>query len=166
MTRAEHPRIDAQVVVVGAGIAGVACAKELARHQVHVTLIHRNNYTQFQPMLYQVATAQISSLGVANPLRGIFRRHRCVDVKMANVTDVDVVTRAVTCEDGTRYSGDYLVLAMGSQPNFFGTPGAQEFAFPMYSVDDAVRLRSRLFATFEEVDRNPKLQDHGALNFV
>jgi NADH dehydrogenase len=166
VSKTEHHRIDAQVVVVGAGIAGVACARELARHNVHVTLIDRNNYTQFQPMLYQVATAQIASLGVAVPLRGIFRRHRSVDVKMANVTEVDPTTRAVTCEDGTRYSGDYLVLAMGAQPNFFGTPGAAEHAFPLYSVEDAVRLRSRLFQIFEDVDRNPKLQDQGALNFV
>jgi NADH dehydrogenase len=167
MTRAsEQHRVDAQVVIVGGGIAGVACAKQLARDNVHVTLIDRNNYTQFQPMLYQVATAQIASLGVAVPLRGMFRRHRSVDVKMANVTDIDLATRAVTCEDGTRYSGDYLVLAMGSQPNFFGTPGAQEHSFPLYSVDDAVRLRSRLFKIFEDVDRNPKLQDQGALNFV
>jgi NADH dehydrogenase len=166
VTSGEKSRIDAQVVIVGAGIAGVACAKELAHHQVHVTLIDRHNYTQFQPMLYQVATAQIAPLGVANPIRGIFRRHRSIDVKMATVTDIDPTTRAVTCADGTRYSGDYLVLAMGSRPNFFGTPGAEELAFPLYSVDDAIRLRSRLFAIFEDVDRNPKLQDQGALNFV
>jgi NADH dehydrogenase len=154
------------VVIVGGGFAGVACAKELSRHGVHVTLIDRHNYSQFQPMLYQVATAQIAPLGVARPLRGMFTRRRNVDVKMATVTDVDLGSRTVTCEDGTTYTGDYLVLAMGSQPNFFGTPGAKEHAFPLYSVADAERLRSRLFAVFEHVDRVPALQEQGALNFV
>jgi NADH dehydrogenase len=154
------------VVIVGGGFAGVACAKELAHRGVHVTLIDRHNYSQFQPMLYQVATAQIAPLGVARPLRGIFTRRPTVDVKMATVAEVDPATLTVTCEDGTTFTGDYLVLAMGSKPNFFGTPGAEEHAFPLYSVADAERLRSRLFAVFEHVDRVPELQAQGALNFV
>jgi NADH:quinone reductase (non-electrogenic) len=157
---------ETNVVVVGGGFAGVACAKELAQNGVHVTLVDRHNYTQFQPMLYQVATAQIAPLGVARPLRGVFRRKRNVDVKMATITHVDPATRTVTCDDGTSYTGDYLVLAMGSKPNFFGTPGAEEHAFPLYSVADAERLRSRLFAVFEHADRSPELLQQGALNFV
>jgi NADH dehydrogenase len=154
------------VVVIGGGIAGIACAKQLAKHGVPVTLVDRNNYSQFQPMLYQVATAQIVSTGVARSLRGIFRKRNCVAVKMATVTEVSAETRTVTCDDGTTFSGDYLVLAMGSRPNFFGTPGAEEHAFPLYSLADAQRLRSRIFTVFEDADRNPKLIDEGALNFV
>jgi NADH dehydrogenase len=157
---------NTNVVVVGGGFAGVACAKELARHDVHVTLIDRHNYSQFQPMLYQVATAQIAPMGVANPLRAVFRRRRNVDVKMATVTEVDPATGSVKCADGTTYTADFVVLAMGSQPNFFGTPGAQEHSFPLYSLADAERLRSRLFAVFEDVDRNPELVDQGGLNIV
>src|SRR4051794_31360598 len=156
----------ASAVVVGGGTAGTACAKALAKHDVHVVLIDRHNYTQFQPMLYQVATAQLAPNDVARPLRGLFRKEENVDVKLADIIAVDPATRTVTCDDGTTFTGDYLVLAMGSRPNFFQTPGAEEHAFPLYSLDDAERLRSRLFAAFEDADRNPSLVDRGALNIV
>jgi NADH:quinone reductase (non-electrogenic) len=162
---AADPR-ETSVVVVGGGFAGLACARRLARQHVHVTLVDRNNYNQFQPMLYQLATAQVTVLDVAEPLRGVFRKHKTVDVKMASVTRADPETRTVECSDGTTFSGDYLVLAMGAQPNFFHTPGADTHAFPLYSLDDAQRLRSRLFEIFEEADRNPKLVDEGVLNIV
>src|SRR4051794_40051385 len=154
------------VVVVGGGFAGVACTKELAKHDVEVTLLDRNNYHQFQPMLYQVATAQLAPADIARPMRGIFHKHQNVHVKVADVASVDPSTKTVTCRDGTTFSGDYLVLAMGSRPNFFHTPGAEEHAFPLYSLDDAERLRSRLIDLFEEVDRNPELIKQGAFNFV
>ena len=70
-----------QVVVVGAGFAGVACAKELAKHGVRVVVIDRNNYHQFQPLLYQVATAQSGVADIARSLRGIFRKDESVTVK-------------------------------------------------------------------------------------
>jgi NADH dehydrogenase len=162
---AADPR-ETSVVVVGGGFAGLACAKRLAKHRVHVTLVDKNNYNQFQPLLYQLATAQVALLDVAEPLRGVFRKHKTVDVKMAAVTRADPETRTVECSDGTTFSGDYLVLAMGAQPNFFHTPGADVHAFPLYSLEDAQRLRSRLFEIFEEADRNPKLIDEGVLNIV
>ena len=157
---------DTSVVVVGGGFAGTTCAKRLARHGVHVTLVDKHNYTQFQPMLYQLATAQATVLDVARPLRDLFRTQPNVEVKMATVTAADPFTKTVTCADGTRFAGDYLVLAAGAQPNFFGTPGAREHTFPLYALRDAQRLRSRIFELFEDADRNPKLIDHGALNFV
>lgn len=159
-------RNGASVVVVGGGTAGVACAKALAKSDVHVVLMDRHNYTQFQPMLYQVATAQLAPSDVARPLRGLFRKDETVDVKLGEVAAVSPSTRTVTCADGTTFTGDYLVLAMGSQPNFFHTPGAAEHAFPLYSVADAERLRTRLFAVFEDADRNPHLVKRGALNIV
>ena len=72
----------------------------------------------------------------------------------------------MTSADGITFAGDYLVLAMGTEPNFFHTPGAEEHAFPLYSLDDAERLRSRLLTVFEDAYRNPELVDQGALNFV
>ena len=155
-----------RVLIVGGGFAGVGCAHELAKRDVPVTLVDRNNYHQFQPLLYQVATAQLAAADVANPLRSMFRKARTVDVKKGEVTTVDPVARTVTLDDGSRFSGDYLVLALGSQPNFFRTPGADKDSFPLYSVDDAERLRSRVFELFEDADRNPGLIDRGALNFV
>jgi NADH:quinone reductase (non-electrogenic) len=157
---------ETSVLVIGGGFAGVACAKTLAKHDVRVTLVDRHNYTQFQPMLYQVATGQIATLGVARPLRGVLRKARSADVKMAEVTEVDPRAKLATCADGTTFSADYLVFAMGSAPNFFGTPGAEAGSFPLYALEDAERLRSRILAVLEDADRNPKLLDQGALNFV
>ena len=154
------------VVVVGGGFAGIGCAKELAKHDFKVTLLDRNNYHQFQPLLYQVATAELSTTDVARPLRAIFAKDDTVDVKQLTVTDIDVNTRTVTTSDGQSCTGDYLVLGAGSRPNYFNTPGADEYSFPLYSVDDATKLRSRIFEVFEEADSNPARVDQGALNVV
>ena len=154
------------VVVVGGGFAGVGCAKALAKHDVRVTLLDQHNYHQFQPLLYQVATAELAGADVARSLRGIFTRSPSVEVKQVVVTSVDPATRTVTCTGGETYTGDYLVLAAGSQPRFYGTPGAQEHSFHLYSLLDAQRLRSRLFAIFEEADVHPARIDQGVLNIV
>src|SRR4051812_21804583 len=155
------------VVVVGGGFAGIGCVRRLAREEgVRVTLIDRNNYHQFQPLLYQVATSQLASSHIAFSLRKMFRNHRNVAVKMADVAEVDPATRTAITTDGTRHTGDVLLLAAGSRPNFFHTPGAETHAFPLYSLLDAARLRSRIIAVFEAADRDPGLIDRGVLNLV
>jgi len=155
-----------RVLIVGAGFAGFGCAKELAKHgDVRVTLVDRHNYHQFQPLLYQVATFQLAASDIAMAIRKEFRKHPNVDVKMADVVSADPVAKSVTLDDGQTISADYLVLAGGSQANFFHTPGA-EHTFPLYSLVDAERLRSRIIGLFEDADRDPDLVDRGALNFV
>jgi NADH dehydrogenase len=154
------------VVIVGGGFAGVGCAKALAKHDVRTVLLDKHNYHQFQPLLYQVATDQLAASDVARPLRDIFRKDASVDVKLAEVVKVDPLARTVTTPDGTSYEADHLVLAAGAVPNFFRTPGADTNAFPLYSLDDAERLRSRILDVFEAADNDPGLVDRGALNFV
>ncbi len=154
------------VVIVGGGFAGVGCAKELAKHDIPVTVLDRNDYHQFQPLLYQVATAELATVDIARPLRAVFKSRRNVQVHRADITAVDPATQTVTASDGRTFTGDYLVLAAGSQPNFFHTPGAREHAFPLYTVQQAEALRTRLLELIEEVDANPALIDQGALNFV
>jgi NADH dehydrogenase len=154
------------VVVVGGGFAGVACTKQLAKHGVNVTLVDKNNYHQFQPMLYQVATAQVAPTDIARPLRGIFAKRDTVTCKMDEITAVDPVGKTVTCADGTTIGGDYLVLAMGSQPNFFHTSGAEEHGFPLYTLEHAERLRSRFLELIEDTANHPELLDKGSLNIV
>jgi NADH dehydrogenase len=155
------------VIVVGGGFAGVGCVKRLAHHDdVRVTLIDRNNYHQFQPLLYQVATSQIASSHVAFSLRKLFRKHANVDVKLAEVASVDPPTHTVTTTTGAQFHGDAVVIAAGAVPNFFHTPGAADHAYPLYSLADAQRLRSRIIAVFEEADRDPALMARGVLNFV
>ena len=155
------------VVIVGGGFAGLECARHLAsKNEVRVTLIDKNNYHQFQPLLYQVATSLLAPDDVAVSLRKLFRKHPNVDVKLAEVASVDPTAKKVTTSSGEIYQGDYLVLAAGSQPNFFRTPGAEEYSFPLYSLNDAERLRSRILKVFEDADSNPALVEQGALNFV
>jgi len=156
-----------RVVIVGGGFAGLGCALKLAEHDdIHITLIDRNNYHSFQPLLYQVATSQLSATDVANSLREVFADQDNVDVHLAEITHVDLPTRTVGAANGDTWTGDVLVMAAGSAPNFFGTPGAPEHSFPLYSLDDAMQLRSRILGLFEQVDRDPSLVDRGALNVV
>jgi NADH dehydrogenase FAD-containing subunit len=158
---------DKHVIIVGGGFAGLGCARGLARRRgVRVTLLDRNNYHQFQPMLYQVATSQLAPADVAYSLRKVFLRAENVDLRLVEAVSIDPVARAVATKTGEVYQGDYLVLAAGSQPNFFKTPGAEQHAFPLYSLDDAERLRSRILQVFEDADRDKSLLDQGALNFV
>jgi len=157
---------DTKVLIVGGGFAGVACAQQLAKHDVDVVLLDRNNYHQFQPMLYQVATAQLAGYDIARPLRGIFRHNKTVEVRHTGVTSIDPSARSVTTALGSVVTGDYLVLAPGAQANFFGTPGAAEHSLPLYSVNDAERLRARILEVLDATTERPELIEKGALNFV
>ena len=161
----QHARLASSIV--GGGFAGVACARKLAASKdLHVTLIDKNDYHQFQPLLYQVATSMLAArddrLSAAQDRGGVRRRST---PSAPRSSPIDPVARTVTTSTGETYAGDYLVLAAGSQPNFFGTPGA-EHAFPLYSLDDADRLRTRIIQAFEEADRDPHLVDEGAIDFV
>jgi NADH dehydrogenase len=158
---------EKHVVIVGGGFAGLGCARALARRRgVRVTLLDKNNYHQFKPMLYQVATSQLAPNDVAHSLRKVFLRAENVDLKLAEAVSIDPDARAVTTKTGEEYEADYLVLAAGAEPNFFRTPGAEQHTFPLYSLDDAERLRTRILQVFEDADRDKSLLDQGALNFV
>ena len=133
------------VVVLGGGLAGVACAHRLGDEGVEVTLVDRNDYHQFQPLLYQVATSQLPAEDIARPHRTIFRDHPTVEVVTAEVVAGRPRRRAAcTLADGETVTGSHLVMAAGARPKFFGVPGAAEHAFPLYSVADAERLRLHL----------------------
>src|SRR5689334_5445313 len=109
----EHPH----VIVVGGGFAGVGCVRELAgRDDVRVTLIDANNYHQFQPLLYQVATSQLAPGDIAFSLRNLFQSDENIAVKMARAEGIDPVAHTVTTTDGHVYEGDAVVIAAGSQP--------------------------------------------------
>ena len=141
------------VVIVGAGFAGLNCAKKLASDSsLRITLIDKNNYQQFKPLFYQVATGILSPENAAFNLRNVLFHHQNVDVKMSEVVSVDLATRTVKGKSGDTYQGDFLILSAGSEANFFGISGANKNAFPMYSLRDAEHLRSRLLELFEAAD--------------
>ncbi len=154
------------VVIVGAGFGGLAVARSLDRHPVEVTLIDRNNFTTFQPLLYQVATAGLNAADVAHPIRGLFHRQRNLRMLVGEVTGVDWERREVLLADHQPVPFDHLVLAMGAVATWFGVPGAAEHALPLYTLGDAVEVRNHVVSRFEAADADPSLVDQGELNFV
>jgi len=164
---AAQPNRTKHVVIVGGGFAGLHCARKVAANpDVRVTLLDKHNYQQFQPLLYQVASALLSSSNIAFNLRASLLRHPNVDVKLGEVVSVDLNSHTVHTAQGQQYQGDFLVLAAGAQANFFDTPGAVQHTFPLYSLHDAESLRSRILAVVESADADHSLIDKGALNFV
>ena len=154
------------VVIVGAGFGGLGVAEQLAHVPVEVALIDQHDYHTFQPLLYQVATSLLNAEDVGAPIRGLFRHQDNVTFHMATVTQVDMPGHKIQLSDGKDVSYDYLVLAGGATVNYFNTPGAAVHAFPLYTLMNAVKLRSRVLERFEAADRDPTLIEEGALNFV
>ena len=154
------------VVIIGAGFGGLAAAKRLEREAVDVTLIDRHNYHTFQPLLYQVATAGLNAADVGYAVRGLFRRQQQVFFRKAEVTGVDWDARQVHLRDEPRLDFDYLIIAAGSATNYFGVPGAAAYSFPLYGLEDAIRVRNHLLSLFEAADAMGDLIDEGVLNLV
>lgn len=136
------------VVVVGAGFGGLWAIRALATARLDVVLIDRNNYHTFQPLLYQVAAAELSPEEIAFPARAFLRRFPRVGFLMAEVLSIDCVARAVHTDAGP-VPYDYLILAPGSRSHFFGVPGADQYAFCLKSLDEAVALRNHILYCFE-----------------
>ena len=145
--------------MLGGGLAGVACAHRLGDEGVQVTLVDRNDYQQFQPLLYQVATSQLPAEDIARPHRAIFHEHPTVTVRNTKVTRIDPATRSLLLADGGTVDGSHLVIAAGGRPEYFGVPGAAEHAFPLYSVADAERLRRHVQQLIETVRQDQQAVD-------
>lgn len=153
-------------IVVGGGFGGIAAAKELAKFGVRVTLIDRNPYQTFQPMLYQVATAIVSPGDIAYPLQNLAKTRDSLTFLEGEVVGIDPSSKTVTLADGATLDADYLVIAAGARANFFGVPGAQEHTYPMYTLHDANQLRSQIVNTLRTAAHDPANIDEAALRFV
>src|SRR5262245_36029431 len=151
------------VVILGAGFGGVGALKRLRDTNVRITLISNNDYHTFQPLLYQVATAELAPLEVAFPVRDLLHGHPNVTFHKATVTGVDLARKQVTAQGFAPFDYDYLILGLGAVVNYFNTPGADKHALPLYTLEDAIRLHQHLFKMFEAVDNDPALIDDGAL---
>jgi len=152
-----------QVVVVGAGFAGLDCVRRLVNEPVEVTLVDRNNYSLFTPLLYQVATAGLADSDVAHPVRGLFHDAANVRFRQATVTGVDWAERHVLVDAGAPIPFDHLVVAAGATTSWFGVEGAAEHALPLATLDDGVRIRNHVLQLFEQADADPSLLDRGVL---
>ena len=137
-----------RIVVIGAGFGGLWAVRRFVSHGIGVTLIDRNNYHTFFPLLYQVAAAELGPSEIAYPIRSLFRRHPLVDFRRANVHNIDLNARIVEAGE-SRLEYDYLVMAPGSVPDFFEVEGAARHAFPLRTMDDAIPLRYHVLNCFE-----------------
>jgi NADH dehydrogenase len=143
----ERPR----VIILGAGFGGLEAAKTLARAPVDVTIIDRQNYHCFQPLLYQVATAALSPAEVAWPIRHILRRQQNATVYMAEVTGVDFAAHAVETKSGS-FPFDFLIVATGATHSYFGHSDWAAFAPGLKRIEDATRIRRGILEAFEQAE--------------
>jgi NADH dehydrogenase len=147
-----------RVVVVGAGFGGLAAVRRLARAGMQTTLIDRNVYATFQPLLYQVATAGLASSDVAYPVRGITRRYHAV-FRHGELAGVDPAARQITLADGARLDYDYLILATGVAAAYHGVPGGAEHSLSLYTRNDAIALRDQIMAGLDRIGRTGRRDD-------
>lgn len=139
-----------RVVIVGAGFGGLKLAQELAgNNDFEVVLIDKNNYHQFQPLFYQVATAGLEPSAISFPLRLAFHHHKNVFVRVATVTKIISEQNLIETNLG-ELSYDFLIIAIGADSNFFGNKNIEENALPMKSVSEALGLRNRLLENLEK----------------
>lgn len=139
------------IVVVGAGFAGLNLVKGLKKARANVAIFDRHNYHLFQPLLYQVASAALSPADIAFPIRRIFRKQCNVQVVMGEVEKVDL-DRKVIVAQGVEQDYDYLVLAAGSTHSYFGKDEWAKVAPGLKTVDDATQIRKRILTAFEEAE--------------
>ncbi|HET6874305.1 MAG TPA: NAD(P)/FAD-dependent oxidoreductase [Acidimicrobiales bacterium] len=144
------------VIIVGSGFGGLNAAKRLAGKPVDVTVIDRDNYHGFWPLLYQVATAGLGGDDIARPIRAVYAPFPNIRVRVGSVTGVDLERRSVRIDDEEDLPYDYLIMAAGSSTTDFGIPGVAEHAFPLKTLPDAVRLRNHILTMFERADASPR----------
>lgn len=154
MRLAMNPSIDRSlphIVVIGAGFGGLTFVRNFPVHVARITIIDRQNHHVFQPLLYQVATAGLSAVDIAHPVRGVFGGRPNLEVLMSEVTGIDLGTRIVHHQRG-ELKYDYLVLAAGARTSYFGHDDWAKFAPGLKSLDDALRVRRLILTSLERAE--------------
>lgn len=151
-----------RVVIVGAGFGGLQAAKALRHAPVQVTVIDRSNYHLFQPLLYQVATADLSPADISAPIRSILKRQKNTAVMLAEVTGIDVQKQQVLMHERS-LPYDYLIIATGARHSYFGHDAWEPFAPGLKTIDDAALLRRKILLAFEAAEIEPDPEKRQAL---
>lgn len=142
-----------RVVIIGGGFGGLYAAKSFG-HYPEITLIDRENYHLFQPLLYQVATGGLSPGDIASPLRAVLKKHKNIRVVRDEVIDIDPASHMVVAR-GADYAYDYLVISTGVQNHYFGNEKWVDFAPSLKTIEDAIKIRSRVLRVFETAEQEP-----------
>jgi len=156
----------ARVLVLGGGFAGIGATRNLQKADVDVVLVDKHDYHTFQPLLYQLATGLLETTAVGHSLRDLVKNQDNATIHKAPITAIDLDAKEVSFDGLSPGAYDYLVLALGAEVNYFGTEGAAEHAFPMYTLSDAVKLKNHVLERWEAADKDEELPDDGALTVV
>ena len=155
-----------RIVVIGAGFGGINIVKQLNFSQMQVVLINKTNYHTFQPLLYQVATAGLEPDSIAHSVRSIFKKENQFHFRIAEVKKINPDKKNIETDLG-ELSYDYLVIATGSQTNFYGNANIEKYAMPMKTVPEAIDMRSLIIQNLEAAILTNDLEERNSLmNFV
>ena len=156
------------IIIIGAGFGGLYSAKELLKggNNFNITIIDARNFHLFQPLLYQVATAQLSPEDIAYPVRAIFERNKNITVLKEKVSAVDLDNKFVKVECGDLHY-DKLIISVGVKPDYFGKDGWRKNAPPLKTLEDALKIRRKILNVFERAESEMLHPcDENPLNFV
>ena len=151
-----------QIIIVGAGFAGLQTAKRLANSSLDITIIDKRNYHLFQPLLYQVATAGLSPADIALPIRSIFRSQQNLKVILDELIAINPDLNKITTRNNT-YFYDSLVLATGSELSYFGHDQWKNFTPGLKNIEDATFIRGKILKSFEKAERTKNKKEIGKL---
>ncbi len=154
-----------KILIIGAGFAGLRLARALKNQPYDIWLIDKNNYHQFQPLFYQVATSGLEPSSIAFPLRKIFQKQKNIHIRCAEVETIDTQQNQVITSIG-KLQYDYLVIATGASTNFFGNKLIEQNALPMKSVGEALYLRNKILQNFEDALIANEESKNALLNIV
>lgn len=155
-----------RIVIVGGGFAGLNLAKRMANHdQYQVIMVDRNNYHFFPPLLYQVSTAFIEASNISYPFRRMFQGKSNLSFYMGTLIKINPESNSIETDNGT-LTYDYLVLAMGTETNYFGLDNVRQKALPMKTIDDALHLRNHVLLRLEEAVRSTDVREKEKLGNV
>ncbi|CCF20321.1 Putative transmembrane respiratory NADH-dehydrogenase (Putative Ubiquinone reductase); PNDR family protein [Pseudorhizobium banfieldiae] len=157
------PAARRHVVIVGGGFGGLACARELGNSDIEVTVIDRRNHNLFQPLLYQVATAALSPADISEPIRRTLGRYRNIRVLLGEVTGLDLLAKCILLDEGEPVHYDILVLATGSEYNYFGHEDWRAWAPGLKTIHEARLIRQRLLLAFEKAELSTDSEEKQAL---
>jgi NADH dehydrogenase len=155
-----------RIIIVGGGFAGLKLARKLSNTKYQVVLIDKNNFHQFQPLFYQVATAGLEPSAISFPFRRVFQNKRNVHVRLATLEDIDAENKTIHTDLGSlRY--DYLMICTGAETNYFGLKNIEQNSLSMKTTGEALTIRNTIISNFENaLNSGDKLEQEAFLNVV